>query len=104
MVGKREVEINEGKSRLNLCCSFVVKAGQLEVARVEVEICQVIVGLDMTRIAFQRKCEVVERFAKLSLFEINYAQVAMSLSYVVTFTDRFEIVLRSHWITLLMQQ
>src|ERR1051325_1968832 len=60
--------------------------------------------LYVSRLMLEREREVVDRFAQLTQFEIDYSKIAIGLSHVVAIADRFLIRLGSLRITLLVQQ
>ena len=72
----------------------------MEVACIVIEIPKVVVGLNVTRIAFQGESEIVQGFDKLSLLEIDYPQIAVSFCCVVSFMDRFKIMRGCPWFAL----
>src|SRR5713226_9022298 len=60
VIDQGEIVVNQREVRLNLRRRFVMQARQRKVACVVVEVSEVVVRLDVTRIVFQRLGEVVE--------------------------------------------
>ena len=80
-------------ARFDLGRSFVVHLCKLQVAGVVVEIRQVVVGFNVTRIVLKREREAVERAGELATLEIEDAEVTIGLSDVITFGNSFLIML-----------
>ncbi len=79
-----------------------MKFRQVQIAGVVIKIGEVVVRLDVPRIVFQRKREVVESTRGLPTLEVDDAEVAISFSYVVAFADRFEVMFRGFDVALLV--
>jgi hypothetical protein len=60
VIDERQIEINEREAGFNLRGRFVVKLGELKVTCVVIEISEVVVCFDVSRIVLEREREVVE--------------------------------------------
>src|SRR5438552_8848813 len=103
VIDQREIVVNQRKVRLDLRGRFVMQAGQRKVARVIVEVAEVVVRFDVAGIVFQRLGEVVERADRIAPIQIDDPEIAVCFRDVVAFRNRFTIELGRLYVALLMQ-
>src|ERR1044072_4998482 len=77
---------------------------QAKFTSVEVEIAEIVVGLNVTWLVLQRQREIVQRLPKLSQILIDDAEIAISLGNILTVTYRFDVRLGRFWVALFVKQ
>src|SRR6266404_3472591 len=77
---------------------------QWKITGVVIEIVEVVMGLYVTRIAFQRLSKILERTDGLTAIQLDDSQIAIGFRYVIAGIDCLDIKLTRLLIALLVQQ
>ena len=104
VIDQGEVVINERKVRLDLRGGFVMQTRKRKVAGIVIEICQIVVCLNVARIVFQRLSEVLERANCVTSIQFDNSLIAECFRHIVAFINCFDVKLCRLCIALLVQQ
>src|SRR5216110_1662644 len=90
-MGQRQIEVDQRKARLDLRGRFIVKPRERKLTGIEIEIAEIVMRLDVSRLMLQRQREIIQRFADVAQVLTYDAEVAISLGNVVAIIYRLQI-------------
>ena len=99
-----EVKIHIGKIRLNFGRDLVVCARKPKIPDFQIQVTQVVVGLEMTRVVFERLGKAVKRFRGSSSLRLEDSDVSIGIGNGIVLRNRLPVRIGSAIVAALVEQ